>query len=192
MRKLALFAAVAVIILAPVARAQDHGEVGVFVDYFRLHQTSSNFVGLGARAAFNIKPAVQFEAEMAYDFNRAFVESFTDTGTGQVTTQNSNIKVLHGLFGPKIQTTGPVRVFVTVKGGFTNFRFDPRPASFTGFKDSVGSLRDENVSGVLYPGAGAEAFFGPIGLRIDVGDEIIFNNGGHHNWKVTFGPQIRF
>jgi hypothetical protein len=191
MRKLALFAAVAAIILAPVAHAQNHGEVGVFVDYFRLHQTSSNFVGLGARAAFNIKPAVQFEAEMAYDFNRAFVESFTDT-EGRVTTQNSNIKVLHGLFGPKIQTTGPVRVFVTVKGGFTNFRFDPRPATVAGFKDSVGSLRDENVSGVLYPGAGAEAFFGPIGLRVDVGDEIIFNNGGHHNWKVTFGPQIRF
>jgi hypothetical protein len=118
-------------------------------------------------------------------------ERFT-SGTGTVTVQNSNMKVLHGLFGPKLQTTGPVRLFVTVKGGFTNFRLDPRPASFSTFTSSIDNLRTSNVSGVLYPGAGAEAFLGPFGLRLDVGDEIIFSNGAHHNWKVTLGPVIRF
>jgi hypothetical protein len=191
MKRSTLFVAVVVILFVPVARAQNHGEVGAFVDYFRLQETKSSFVGLGARAAINAAPHVQIEAEMAYDFSRAFTESFT-SGTGTVTLQNSNMKVLHGLFGPKLQTTGPVRIFVTVKGGFTNFRLDPRPASFSAFTSSVDNLRTNNVSGVLYPGAGVEAFLGPVGLRLDVGDEIIFSNGARHNWKATFGPQIRF
>lgn len=192
MKYIAFFlVAVAGIICAPIAHAQDHGEVGAFVDYFRLHQTGSNFVGLGGRAAIGT-PNVQFEAEMAYDFNRAFTEGFTNTSGGTITTVNSNMRVLHGLFGPKIQTKGPVRVFVTVKGGFTNFRFDPTPASFSTFTSSVGNLRTDNVSGTLYPGGGVEGFLGPFGLRADVGDEIIFANGAHHNWKVTFGPVIRF
>jgi hypothetical protein len=128
---------------------------------------------------------------MSYDFNRAFTETF-DNGTGTITTQNSNIKVLHGLFGPKIQTRGPVRLFATLKGGFINFRVDPAPGSFAGFTSSIDNLRTNNVSGALYPGGGVEAFFGPIGLRLEVGDEIFFANGAHNNWKVSFGPQIRF
>src|ERR1700686_1597392 len=181
----------AIIFFTPIAHAQDHGEIGAFVDYFRLTETTTNFVGFGGRAGFIVASHLQIEAEMAYDFNQVFTEVFTNT-TGTITTQNSNIKVLHGLFGPKLQTNGPVRVFVTVKGGFTNFRFDPRPASFSTFTSSVDNLRTNNVSGTLYPGGGVEAFLGPIGLRVDVGDEIIFSNGAHHNWKVTFGPQIRF
>lgn len=186
-----LIATFAIILSGQTVRAQDHGEIGAFVDYFRLHQTGSNFVGLGGRAAINVSPYVQVEAEMSYDFNRVFTEGFADT-TGTITTQPSNLRVLHGLFGPKIQTKGPVRVFVTVKGGFTNFRFDTRPASFSTFTSSVDNLRTDNVSGALYPGGGVEAFLGPFGLRADVGDEIIFSNRAHHNWKVTFGPQIRF
>jgi hypothetical protein len=183
---------VTVVLLAPVARAQDHAEVGAFVDYFRLQQTGSNFVGIGGRAAFNVVPSVQIEAEMAYDFNRAFTEGFTNSTGGTITFQNSNLRVLHGLFGPKLQTKGPVRVFVTVKGGFTNFRFDPRPASFSTFTSSVNNLRTNDVSAALYPGGGVEAFFGPFGLRAEVGDEIFFSNGAHHNWKLSVGPQIRF
>src|SRR6185312_5948310 len=131
------------------------------------------------------------EAEMAYDFSRAFTETFNN-GTGTISTQNSNLKILHGLFGPKIQTGGPVRVFITVKGGFADFRFDPRNASFANFVGSVDALRNDNLDGVLYPGGGLEAYLGPIGLRLDVGDEIIFVNGAQHNWKVTFGPVIHF
>jgi len=192
MKRFAFFiTAFAIFFAVPTARAQEHGEVGAFVDYFRLHETGTNFAGFGGRAAINVSPYIQIEAEMAYDFNRVFTEGFADT-TGTITTQNSNIRVLHGLFGPKIQTNGPVRVFVTVKGGFTNFRFDPRPPSFSTFTSSVEDLRTNNVSGALYPGGGIEAFLGPFGLRAEVGDEIIFSNGAHHNWKVSFGPQIRF
>jgi hypothetical protein len=191
MRRIALLAAVAAIIFVPVAHAQDHAEVGAFVDYFRLHQTATNYVGIGGRAAVNIAAPLQFEAEISYDFGRAYAETFSN-GAGTVSTQNSHIKVLHGLFGPKLQTPGPVRVFVTAKGGFVNFRFDTSNNSFSGFTSSVQDLRDDNVSAAFYPGGGVEAFLGPFGLRAEVGDEIIFTNRAQHNWKITFGPQIRF
>ncbi len=192
MKRFALLLLVAGFGLAPMARAQDHVEVGAFVDYFKLHETGTNFVGLGGRAAFNVAQHVQLEAEMSYDFNKVFTEGFTDTSGGSVTSVNSNMRVLHGLFGPKFQTTGPVRVFVTVKGGFANFRFDPRPASFDTFTSSVNNLRSDNVDAVFYPGGGVEAFLGPIGLRLEAGDEVIFANGARSNWKVTFGPTLRF
>jgi hypothetical protein len=191
MKRISLIIAITAIFLVPSARAQNHAEFGAFADYFKLNETGSNFAGAGARFAVNVNPYIQFEAEMSYDFNQVFTENFT-SGTGTVTAQNSNIKVLHGLIGPKLQTKGPVRLFVTVKGGATNFRFDPSSASFSGFTDSVSDLRTNNVSAALYPGGGVEAFLGPIGLRAEVGDEIIFFNGARHNWKVTFGPQIRF
>jgi hypothetical protein len=192
MKRIAFLILVAGMSLTPVARAQDHAEVGAFVDYFKLGETGTNFVGLGGRAAFNVARHVQIEAEMSYDFNRVFTEGFTDTTGGTVTAQNSNISVLHGLFGPKFQTSGPVRLFVTVKGGFTNFRFDPTPASFDTFTSSVNNLRSSNVDAAFYPGGGVEAFFGPFGLRLEVGDEVVFVNGAHNNWKVSFGPQLRF
>jgi hypothetical protein len=192
MKRIAFLILVAGLGVTPIAHAQNHAEVGAFVDYFRLGETGSNFLGLGGRAAVNVARHVQIEGEISYDFNRVFTEGFTDPTGGSVTTQNSNIRVLHGLFGPKFQTSGPVRVFATVKGGFTNFRFDPTPASFSTFTSSVSNLRADNVNATLYPGGGVEAFLGPIGLRLEVGDEIIFVHGPHNNWKVSFGPQLRF
>jgi hypothetical protein len=192
MKRILFLVLVAGLGVAPMARAQNHGEVGAFADYFRLDQTGTNFAGIGGRAAFNVARNVQIEAEMAYDFNQVFTEGFTNTTGGSVTTANSNLRVLHGLFGPKLQTSGRVRVFVTVKGGFANFRFDPEPASFSTFTSSVSGLRANDVDAVLYPGGGVEAFLGPIGLRLEAGDEVIFANGGRSNWKVTFGPQLRF
>ena len=181
--------------LAPLASAQEHGQVGVYADYLRLSQTSSNFGGLGARLSVNTGRYLQLEGEMNYDFEQAFTEGFTDDSTAppSITFQRSNLRILHGLFGPKLQTGhGPVRVFLTVKGGFMDFRLDPRPVTLDTFASSVTGLREKNVNGVLYPGGGLEAHLGPIGLRLDVGDEIYFNNGSHHNLRLAFGPVIRF
>lgn len=52
---------------AVLAQDNDHIEVGVFADYFNLSHPSPhiNFVGLGGRAAFNVRSNVQIEAEMA-------------------------------------------------------------------------------------------------------------------------------
>jgi hypothetical protein len=170
----------------------DHAEVGVFGNFFRLNDQNINFGGLGARVGFNATAYVQIEAESSYDFRRAFLESASN-GEGGITIADSNLRVLHFLAGPKVQTNrGPVRLFLTAKGGFDNFMFDPRPATFGTFASSVDNLRANNVIGVFYPGVGAEAFWGPIGLRFDAGDEIYFNNGTHNNLRMSFGPTIRF
>ena len=169
----------------------NHAEVGVFADYFRLSRTTPdiNFVGLGGRAAFNVHPNVQLEAEMAYDFKRNFTNTFSDgVSTVFVTTR---FRTLHGLFGPKFQTgSGPFRVFVTGKVGFDNFTVTNQNAP-AGFTSSVGLDSGRTVFAV-YPGGGIEGFAGPIGLRLEAGDEVYFDHGSHNNLKVTFGPQFRF
>jgi hypothetical protein len=179
-------------VLAPLASAQDHFQVGAYGDYFRLTQTDTNLAGLGGRAAVKVFSHVMVEGEMSYDFDQAFTDHCLSTGC-TVTVANSGLKVLHGLFGPKIiGGRGRIRPFLTLKGGFVNFRLDPRPASFGTFTDSVNNLRSNNVSSALYPGAGVEGHLGPIGLRLDAGDEIYFASGTHHNARVAFGPFIRF
>jgi hypothetical protein len=179
--------------LVPLAIAQDRAQVGAYVDYFRLSQTKTNQAGLGGRVAFKAFPYVMLEGEMNYDFEQAFTEGFTNNGTGIVTLQRTNLRVLHGLFGPKIVAGhGKIRPFFTVKGGLLNFRLDPRPATFATFTSSVDNLRSSNVSGVLYPGGGLEGHLGPVGLRLDAGDEMYFAGGTHHNLRVAFGPFLRF
>ena len=181
---------------APLLMAQEHSdlnhaEVGVFADYFRYtdaHPTA-NFIGLGGRAAFNVHPNVQLEAEMAYDFQRNYTSTF-DNGvtTSTVTTK---FRTLHGLFGPKFQVgTGAFRAFVTGKVGFDNFTLSNSNAG-SAFLNTVG-LTNGLTAFAVYPGAGLEAFAGPIGIRADVGDDIFFHGGAHNNLRVTFGPQFRF
>jgi hypothetical protein len=179
--------------LVPLASAQDHFQAGAYADYFRISQTNTNMVGLGGRVGFKAFSHVMLEGEMSYDFQQAFAEGFTNPSGGALTFQNSNLKVLHGLFGPKfVAGHGRIRPFLTVKGGFINFQLDPRPASFAGFFSSVDNLRSSNVSGTVYPGAGLEGHIGPVGLRLEAGDEIYFAGGAHHNPRVSFGPFIRF
>jgi hypothetical protein len=169
----------------------DHVEVGAFAEYFRPSDAAPgrNFVGLGARAAFNLHRSVQLEAEMAYDFKRTLHETFTDNGVNEPVT--SHFRTLHGFFGPKFQTgSGPFRIFVTGKVGFDNFSITNDNAT-TGFVNSVG-LTNGTTFFAVYPGGGIEAFAGPIGVRAEVGDDIYFDHGAHNNLRVSFGPQFRF
>jgi hypothetical protein len=73
-----------------------------------------------------------------------------------------------------------------------NFNVSHAPATFSTVGNAFENLRGSNIYGVFYPGAGVEAFWGPIGLRLDVGDEMFFRNGAHNNLRVSFGPTIRF
>jgi hypothetical protein len=169
----------------------DHAEVGIFAEYFRFSDPgpTSNYIGLGGRAAFNLNSSAQIEAEMGYDFERNYTTTFSDG----VTTANvqSRLRGLHGLFGPKFQTgSGPIRLFVTGKVGFENFTVTNAGAP-AGFTNAVG-LGAGATYFALYPGGGIEAFAGPIGVRAEVGDNIFFNNGMHNNLRVSFGPQFRF
>ena len=178
----------------PMLLAQDHSdhiEVGAFADYFRLSDFSPtrNFIGVGGRAAFAIRPSIQLEAEMAYDFKRNYTSTFTNGVSTELV--NASFRTLHGFFGPKFQTgSGPFRVFVTGKVGFDNFSINNQNAT-AGFVNTVG-LTNGSTFFAVYPGGGIEAFAGPIGLRAEVGDDIYFNNGAHNNLRVTFGPQFRF
>jgi hypothetical protein len=169
----------------------DHINLGVYGEFFQMDQTSIYLGGVGGRFTVNLTPHIQLDAEAGYDFSRVFTEAFNNGGGVQVS--HTNLRKLDGLFGPKLLTNkGPVRLFLTAKGGAVAFGLDHRPATFETFTSSVEDLRADNVIAVFYPGAGLEAFWGPIGLRLDVGDEIYFANRTHNNLRVTFGPTIRF
>jgi len=193
-RYLGVVAAALFFATAPVAMAQEHSdhiEVGAFAEYFKFDQTApvSNFAGVGARAAFNVHRDVQIEAEMGYDFKRSFTNVYTDDINTELV--NSNFRTLHGYFGPKFQTGSEAfRVFVTGKVGFENFTVNNQnpPA---GFRSAIG-LDTGKTDFAVYPGGGIEAFAGPIGLRLEVGDDIYIDHGAHNNLRVTFGPQFRF
>ena len=187
-----LFVATCVV---PFASAQDkeHVQVGVFADYFRLSQTDTNFAGVGARLGFQAFKEIKLEGEVGYDFDQAFSEGFTDTSTGAVSIQRTGMRVIHGEFGPRVNIGHhAIQPFVTLKGGFIDFRLNNAPATVGTFFSSVNGLRTNNVDGVFYPGGGLQGHLGPIGLRLDVGDEIYFNHGTHNNLRVAFGPTFRF
>lgn len=189
----------------PAVRAQDkenHVEIGIFGDYFRLGATkgpslagtgATSFGGVGARLSINVSRRWQIEPEMNYDFAASFSEGFTGPSDTVEGFSTSSLRILHGMIGPKVQTGGGAfRAFLTVKGGADNFMFSSAPVTFGTFTSSVSGLRTNNVVGVVYPGGGIEAYLGPIGLRLDAGDEIYFQNGAHNNLRITVGPTIRF
>jgi hypothetical protein len=181
----------AVLGVVPAARAQGAGEVGVFAHYFDWRQADTQLVGIGGRLSLNTSPSVQIEGEVGYDFTRTFTERYSD-GTTAYNFERTNARMLDGLVGPNFQTTGRIRLFVTIKGGFTHFDFSNTAASIPGFKSELENLRSSNINPAIYPGGGIEGYFGALGLRVDVGDEIYFANGSHHNFRVTAGPVIRF
>jgi len=182
---------IALLLCVPAILAQDndynHGEIGVFANYFRLQHAKENFVGIGGRFGFNVHPNVQLEAEMAYDFERNVSTDLPLPGGTPNTFVRSPLRLVHGLFGPKFQVgTGAARVFVTAKGGFLNF------STNRVLSGQITGIPNGNTDGVFYPGGGFEIFGGPIGLRVEAGDEIYWDNGAHNNLRIAAGPQFRF
>src|SRR5256884_1578200 len=100
MKRVALFLFLAGCFV-PLAKAQDQFQVGAYGDYFRISQTGTNMAGLGGRGGYKKVPPAMFEGENSYDFDQGFTEHFLSTGC-TVTVANSNLKVLHGLVGPKV------------------------------------------------------------------------------------------
>jgi hypothetical protein len=100
MKRLAIFLVLAACAVpgACSQEANDHVQVGVFADYLRLSQTSTNSAGLGERLTFTAYKVIKFEGEMSYDFNQVFTEGLTDISTGTVSIARSNLRVLHGPF----------------------------------------------------------------------------------------------
>jgi len=174
------------------AQENEHVEVGVFANYFRLSRNNLdlNFVGAGGRVGFDMNRYTQLEAEMAYDFARGYTTSCDNCGG--VNFVRSNTRILHGLFGPKFQTgAGPFRVFATGKVGIISFDTTNSGVG-SGFQTSLGAVSNGNAKLDVYPGAGIEGFAGPFGIRVEVGDEIYFDNGARNNLRLTAGPTFRF
>jgi hypothetical protein len=130
---------------------------------------------------------------MSYDFDQAFTEGFTNTSNGSVSIHRTGMRVLHGEFGPRLNIgRHRIQPFVTLKGGFIDFRLNNAPATVGTFFSSVNGLRADNVNGVFYPGGGLQGHLGPLGMRLDIGDEMYFNHGTHNNLRISFGPTFRF
>ena len=133
---------------------------------------------------------MQIEGEMVYDFGRNFTSTFSNGITTQFVTSHSH--VLHGLFGPKLMTgSGAFRGFGTLKVGFVSFSTN-RENVLNGFTGALGAVTSGDTRSAIYPGVGVEGFLGPFGLRLDLGDEIYFDDGARHNLKVMLGPTFRF
>ena len=184
-----------VLSLALPALAQNNGEVGAYGDYSRLGSGNSatDYVGIGGRVGVNVTSAVVLEAEMNYDFARNVTS--TNSNGGSTSFAETSVRPLTGLFGPKLQVGGAraFRAFITGKAGFINFGTSTSGAvSGTTFTNSVTGVGGSGTYLAFYPGGGVEGFLGPIGLRLDAGDEIYMDNGAHNNLRVTFGPTIRF
>lgn len=192
-RTLGLLVILAMMVAVPALYAQEeHGEVGVFGDLTRLSPAgNSNFTGLGGRLGFNVNNHLQFEGDIGYDF----AKNFTSTSSNGLSTSfgTSSLRLLRGVFGPKIQTgVGPVTAYLVLKVGFLNFGVSHSGAT-TGFANSFGGVLNGDTNGVFYPGAGVEFFIGHVfGLRAEAGDMMYFDNGANHNLNVTFGPTFRF
>jgi len=195
MRKFALIVlSLLIFASSSLMSAQKRVELGVFIDYLSISQTNTNNFGLGGRVGFRIHSNVMMEGELAYDYGINFDEAYRNLSTGNIAAiGRTSIGVTHGLFGPTLQPAeGWFRPFVTLKGGFVDFRLSPSLVPYSDVASAIFGIRASNLNGAIYPGAGVEATVGPVGLRFELGDEIYFNHGAHNNLRVTFGPILRF
>jgi hypothetical protein len=183
------------ILLLPLWAEGQHVELGVFANYDRpnLPQAPENLYGAGGRANANITSILQIELEGAYDFK--YPQFQTAQQIGAVVLTSSKLGILHGNAGLKLQTRGG-SLFVFVKGGVNQYRVESQVATALGVPVtlSVVQLPDrEFVKGIFYPGGGIGFHAGPLGIRLDIGDEIRWSGGSaNHSLRVTFGPTFRF
>jgi hypothetical protein len=179
---------------SPLLLAQNRVEAGIFVDYVGMSQTKTNNFGVGGRFGYRIHRKVMVEGELAYDYGVNFHEAYRNVANGDIAAiARTSIGVTHGLLGPTLQpANGRFRPFVTLKGGFIDFRLSPSLLSLGTLESTLLSIRTSSVSPAMYPGAGLEASLGPVGLRLELGDDIYFNSGAHNNLRLTFGPILRF
>jgi len=179
---------------APRLFAQERVEVAIFLDYLSISQTNTNNFGVGGRFGYRIHRKLMMEGELAYDYGINFHEAYRNITNGDITAvERTSIGVTHGLFGPTLQPDkGRFRPFVTLKGGFMDFRLSPSLVPLSTVESTLLGIRTSSLNVAMYPGAGVEASLGPVGLRFELGDELYFNSGAHNNVRITFGPILRF
>ena len=127
---------------------------------------------------------------MNYYFERNLTTICDNCASTSFTT--TRLRPLTGLFGPKFETPGPFKFFVTGKLGFINFTTTGAAVTPGTVGNAISGVGGGGTHFAMYPGAGFEGFWGAFGLRLEAGDEIYLNHGTFNNLRVTFGPQIRF
>lgn len=170
-----------------------HVEIGGFASYghFDLPPFPKDAIGLGGRLDINIASYLALEGEGSYDFEHPGLQ-IASSGSGSFTVTQFRLGVIHGNGGFKIQTKKG-SYFLFFKGGGLQFRPDIRTSSLVGTLIGTPQRSGTNFSeAVFYPGGGIGFHAGPLGMRVDAGDEIYWDNGTHHNLRITFGPTIRF
>lgn len=179
---------------SPLLYSQSRFEAGLLLDYLSISQTNTDNYGLGGRFGYRLRPNVVLEGEMAYGYGVNFQVLYRNVSNGNIAAlESTSIGVTDGLFGAMLEPAhGHLRPFVTLKGGFMDFRLSPSLLPYSSYASAILGIRTSNVNAVLYPGGGAEASLGPVGLRLEFGDAIYFNEGPHNNLRVTFGPIVRF
>ena len=179
-------------LLSISGRAQ-HLEIGGFASYgnFDVPRFPNVAVGVGGRLNINLNPYIVLEGEGSYDFKHPRVE-IVSTGTNQFQVSTLKLGVVHGNGGLKLQLKGG-SYFLFLKGGILAFQPEVRTTSLIGTLISNAPPTGTDFSeAVFYPGAGIGFHAGPLGIRVDAGDEIFWDRGTHHNLRITFGPTFRF
>ena len=135
-----------------VTHAQRRVEAGLLLDYLSVSQTQTNNFGLGARLGIRVHRSIMAEGELAYDYGVNFEEVYNDVTNGDVKAiERTSIGVTEGLFGPKLQRAdGHLRPFVTLKGGFVDFRLSPSLIPYSGVSSAVLVIRDSNLNAAMY------------------------------------------
>ena len=177
----------------PIA-AQSRMEAGIFLDSLQISQTYTDNFGLGARFGYRVYPHLMMEGELAYDYGVNFQEAYRNIANGSLSAiEQTSIGVTEGFFGPILQPArGHLRPFVAMKAGFVDFRLSPSLIPYSNIVSTVLGIRTSTLNAALYPAAGVEPSLGPVGLRIEFGDAVYFNQGAHNNLRITFGPIVRF
>ena len=194
MRKFALIVVALLLCARSSSFAQKRVEAGVFLDYLSISQTNTGNFGVGGRFGWGIHRNVMMEGELAYDYGINFDEAYRNITNGNITAiERTSVGVTHGLFGPTLKPAkGGFRPFATLKGGFVDFRLSPSLLPVGTVVSTILGIRTSSLNFAIYPGGGVEASVGPVGLRLELGDEIYFNSGAHNNLRITFGPILRF
>ena len=127
--------------------AQKRVEVGIFLDYLNISQTNTNNFGVGGRFGYRIHRNLMMEGELANDYGINFEEAYHVANGNIAAIERTSVGVTHGLFGPTLQPAkGGFRPFVTLKGGFIDFRLSPSLLPFGGVVSTILGIRTSSLN----------------------------------------------
>lgn len=195
MVRLAIPMAVLWTAIAAAPACAQHFEASAFVGYAHLDAPNlpQNTVALGGRVDLPFYRFMKFEVEGGYDFPIPEI-SISTAGNVAITT-TKEISGWRANGGLKFQSHGG-SYFFFLKGGAYLLQPSVNVRVIGGIPITVSPPTTTSTSvwkGTFYPGAGISFFAGPIGFRLDGGDEIFWLDGSaRNNLRINFGPAFRF